>query len=76
MDNIRVETDPARNIKPDKEKSTEKIDGAVALITALNRVIRNQGNNVRIYKLLHIENYGIMYILGNFILHKYHIIHE
>ena len=35
MDNIYVKTDPAGNIKPDKEKSTEKIDGAVALIMAL-----------------------------------------
>ena len=30
MDNIYIRTDPAGNIKPDKEKSTEKIDGAVA----------------------------------------------
>ena len=28
------------NIKPDKEKSTEKIDGAVATIMALDRAIR------------------------------------
>lgn len=41
MDNIFVRTDPAGNIKPDKEKSTEKIDGAVALIMALDRAIRN-----------------------------------
>ena len=40
MDNIYVRTDPAGNIKPDKEKSTEKIDGAVALIMALDRAIR------------------------------------
>lgn len=45
MDNIYVRTDPAGNIKPDKEKSTEKIDGAVALIMALDRAIRNEGNN-------------------------------
>ena len=44
MDNIYVRTDPAGNIKPDKEKSTEKIDGAVATIMALDRAIRNQGN--------------------------------
>ena len=43
MDNIHVRTDPAGNIKPDKEKSTEKIDGAVAAIMALDRAIRNQG---------------------------------
>ena len=41
MDNIYIRTDPAGNIKPDKEKSTEKIDGAVALIMALDRAIRN-----------------------------------
>ena len=40
MDNIFVRTDPAGNIKPDKEKSTEKIDGAVATIMALDRAIR------------------------------------
>lgn len=42
MDNIYIKTDPAGNIKPDKEKSTEKIDGAVALIMALDRALRNQ----------------------------------
>ena len=42
MDNIHVRTDPAGNIKPDKEKSTEKIDGAVAMIMALDRAIRNE----------------------------------
>ncbi len=44
MDNIFVRTDPAGNIKPDKEKSTEKIDGAVAAVMALDRAIRNEGN--------------------------------
>jgi len=42
MDNIYVQTDPAGNIKPDKAKSTEKIDGVVALIMALDRCIRNE----------------------------------
>lgn len=40
MDNIFIRTDPAGNIKPDKEKSTEKIDGAVATIMALDRSLR------------------------------------
>ncbi|MGE5390895.1 MAG: terminase large subunit [Deltaproteobacteria bacterium] len=48
MDNIYVKTDPAGNIKPDKEKSTERIDGAVALIMALDRAIRNE-NRASIY---------------------------
>ena len=43
MDNIFVRTDPAGNIKPDKEKSTERIDGAVATIMALDRALRNRG---------------------------------
>ena len=40
MDNICIRTDPAGNIKADKAKSTEKIDGAIALIMALDRAIR------------------------------------
>ncbi|RDY30987.1 terminase large subunit [Lachnotalea glycerini] len=43
MDNIFIRQDPAGNIKPDKEKSTEKIDGVVATIMALDRAIRNGG---------------------------------
>ena len=45
MDNIFVRTDPAGNIKADKEKSTEKIDGAVATIMALDRAIRCGNGN-------------------------------
>lgn len=44
MDNAVVKTDPAGNIKLDKSKATEKIDGAVALVMALDRAIRN-GND-------------------------------
>ena len=39
MDNIFIRTDPAGNIKADKEKSTEKIDGVIATIMALDRAI-------------------------------------
>ena len=39
-DNIFIRTDPAGNIKADKEKSTEKIDGVIALIMVLDRAIR------------------------------------
>ncbi len=45
MDNIFVRTDPASNIKPDKEKSTERIDGAVATIMALDRALRNKNTD-------------------------------
>jgi phage terminase large subunit-like protein len=39
--NLVARMDPAGNIKPDKEKSLEKIDGMVALIMALDRAIRH-----------------------------------
>lgn len=38
-DNMVVRQDPAGNVKPDKSKSTEKIDGMVALIMALDRAL-------------------------------------
>ncbi|MBQ3023144.1 MAG: terminase large subunit [Clostridia bacterium] len=40
LDNVCAKTDPAGNIKLDKEKSTEKIDGAIATVMALDRAIR------------------------------------
>ena len=40
VNNIFIRTDPAGNIKADKAKSTEKIDGAIACIMALDRAIR------------------------------------
>jgi phage terminase large subunit-like protein len=46
MDNVFVRTDPAGNLKIDKEKSTEKVDGAVALVMALDRAMKNQGESV------------------------------
>ena len=49
MDNVYVRQDPAGNIKMDKEKSTEKIDAAVATVMALDRAIRNQGSEGSVY---------------------------
>jgi phage terminase large subunit-like protein len=49
MDNVFVRTDPAGNIKADKEKSTEKIDGAIATIMALDRTLRNQRSDESVY---------------------------
>jgi phage terminase large subunit-like protein len=39
--NLCVQTDPAGNVKPDKARSTEKIDGMVALIMAIDRAMRH-----------------------------------
>jgi phage terminase large subunit-like protein len=57
MDNIFIRTDPAGNIKPDKEKATEKIDGVVALIMALDRAIRCGGQTESVY-----DGRGILFI--------------
>jgi phage terminase large subunit-like protein len=40
-DNLVARVDPAGNIKPDKEKSREKIDGIVALIMAIDLALRH-----------------------------------
>lgn len=41
-DNVVATQDPAGNIKPDKSKSTQRIDGIVALILALSRLMLRQ----------------------------------
>lgn len=41
--NVVIDTDPAGNIKVTKARSKEKIDGIVAAIMALDRCIRNEG---------------------------------
>jgi phage terminase large subunit-like protein len=43
--NVSVATDPAGNIKPDKAKATDKIDGIVAWIMARSRGIVNKEEN-------------------------------
>lgn len=48
FDNIMVQQDPSGNLKPDKEKSTEKIDGIVATILAVDRTMRH-GESTSVY---------------------------
>jgi len=57
MDNAFVRTDPAGNQKIDKEKSTEKVDGAVALVMALDRAMKNQGSGGSVY-----DGRGLLFI--------------
>ena len=49
--NAIIDTDPAGNIKPtkDSKKSKGKIDGIVAAIMALDRCIRNRGQQGSVY---------------------------
>ena len=48
-DNMVVRTDPAGNVKPDKSKSTAKIDGMVATIMALDRATRHGATKPSVY---------------------------
>ncbi len=58
MDNVYIRTDPAGNIKMDKAKSTEKIDGAVAMVMALDRAIRcGNDNGASVY-----DDRGILFL--------------
>lgn len=58
MDNAVVRQDPAGNIKLDKNKSTEKIDGAVATVMALDRALKcGTGQSKSIY-----DERGIVFI--------------
>jgi phage terminase large subunit-like protein len=45
-DNMVVSQDPSGNIKPNKQKSTQKIDGMVAGVMALDRSVRNSTSSV------------------------------
>ena len=48
--NAAIETDAAGNMKPSKKKSSEKIDGIVAAIMALGRlIIRQEGEEDSVY---------------------------
>lgn len=42
--NVTVETDAAANLKPSKKKSTERIDGISALVTAISRAMLRPEN--------------------------------
>jgi phage terminase large subunit-like protein len=53
MSNVAVKQDPAGNLKPDKSKTTEKIDGVVALVMAVGRAVVHQGKEPE-YQLLFI----------------------
>ena len=57
IDNIMIHQDSAGNIKIDKAKSSEKVDGAVALVMGLDRAIRNTANQASVY-----DSRGLLFI--------------
>jgi phage terminase large subunit-like protein len=48
--NVSATQDPAGNIKPDKDTSGEKIDGMVATIMAMQRIVSNPSLQDSVYK--------------------------
>jgi len=49
--NVVIQTDPADNIKPNKSKSKNRIDGIVAMIMAIDRATRHEDeNNKSVYE--------------------------
>ena len=54
-DNLVVSSDPAGNVKPNKKKSNEKIDGIVAGIMALDRAIRHEQKPLSVYETRGLE---------------------
>lgn len=54
-DNLVVSQDPAGNVKPNKSKSREKIDGIVAGLMALDRAIRHEKKPVSVYETRGLE---------------------
>ena len=53
--NVARKMDPAGNIKPDKKGSSERVDGVVALIMALDQAVRGEGPSLSVY-----ENSGLV----------------
>jgi phage terminase large subunit-like protein len=52
ISNVAVESDPAGNLKPSKTKSTERIDGVVALIMAVDLMQRQAQAVTPSYQML------------------------
>ena len=57
IDNIIVKVDSSGNIKIDKAKSTEKVDGAVALVMSLSRALLNGAGQPSVY-----DERGIIFV--------------
>jgi phage terminase large subunit-like protein len=47
--NVSIKQDPAGNMKPDKSKSTERIDGIVAALMALGRLMETDDERGGVY---------------------------
>ena len=50
IDNLAVAMDPSGNVKPDKSKAADKIDGVSALVTAMARAMHHQPPRISAYE--------------------------
>lgn len=50
VDNLTVQIDAAGNVKPDKGKAADKIDGVAALVNALERTMRTEAPGDSVYE--------------------------
>jgi phage terminase large subunit-like protein len=57
---VAVETDPAGNIKPTKAKSTERIDGIVALVEAIGVASKDEGDHGKLTSEKIIQRGGLL----------------
>lgn len=57
---VAVETDPAGNIKPTKSKSTERIDGIVALVEAIGVASKFEGDGGKLTSEKILERGGLV----------------
>lgn len=51
MSNVACTTDPAGNMKPDKQRSSEKIDGVVTMVMGLGRATVSDVNQKSVYEV-------------------------
>ena len=49
LQNVQIQTDAAENIKVNKQKSSEKVDGIVATIMALGEWLTDESDGDSIY---------------------------
>ncbi len=57
VSNVSVKQDPAGNCKPDRAKSTEKIDGVISALLALSRAMLQPDEFTSIY-----EKRGVVFV--------------
>lgn len=48
-ENVQIQTDPAENVKINKQKSSEKVDGMVALVMAVGEMMTDESDGESVY---------------------------